>query len=339
MSNQKEHILITGGAGFIGSHLIERLLNQGEHVAIIDDLSTGQFSNIEPFAKHHNFRFVIDSVFHEEVFDGLVKNAHTVIHLAAAVGVRLIVEHPVHTIQTNVMGTERVLKAALRYKTKVLIASTSEVYGKENHIPFAEDDDIVLGSSKKSRWAYAASKLVDEFLGLAYYREYNLPVAIVRFFNTIGPRQTGHYGMVVPRFMVQAICNKPITVYGDGTQSRCFCDVRDVVSAITQLIAHPTAFGEVFNIGGNEEVTIKELAERVIKLTHSSSPIVFVPYEKAYTLGFEDMHRRVPDTSRIFNLSGWKAMFSLNDTLAYIQDYFRLSPETLEKEKAILDKF
>jgi UDP-glucose 4-epimerase len=313
--------LITGGAGFIGSHLAEALLDQGDSVTIIDNLSTGRFENIQHLVGDSNFNFAIDTITNEVVMDRLVSNCDVIFHLAAAVGVQLIVEHPVHTIETNVMGTEAVLKAALRYRTKVLMASTSEVYGKGNGIPFSEDDDVLLGSTSRSRWAYAASKMVDEFLGLAYFREYGLQVVIMRFFNTVGPRQTGRYGMVIPRFIRQAIRNESLTVYGDGTQSRCFCDARDVVQALIGLTDHQDASGKVYNIGSTEEVTIQELAKKVIKITKSDSNITYMPYEQAYAPGFEDMRRRVPDLSRINSLLDWAPQRSLDDILESVTRY------------------
>jgi UDP-glucose 4-epimerase len=246
-----------------------------------------------------------------------------VIHLAAAVGVKLVAEHPVHTIETNVMGTEAVLQSALRYGCRVLLASTSEVYGKGSKIPFSEEDDVLLGATSKSRWAYAASKMVDEFLGLAYQREYGLDVTPIRFFNTVGPRQTGQYGMVIPRFIRQALQQEPITVYGDGAQSRCFCDVRDVVRALMGLAGYASATGQVYNIGSTEEITIVELAEQIKTITASDSPIVNIPYAEAYAPGFEDMQRRVPDISRINALLGWQANYSLNDTLNSVVTYER----------------
>jgi UDP-glucose 4-epimerase len=258
-----------------------------------------------------------------QVLDRLTNQAEIVIHLAAAVGVKLIVENPVHTILTNIMGTEAVLKTANRYGCKVLIASTSEVYGKSDRIPFREDDDRVMGSTTHSRWAYATSKAVDEFLGLAYHRQFGLPVVIMRFFNTVGPRQTGRYGMVVPRFVRQALRNEQITVYGNGDQSRCFADVADVVEATVKLAEHPKAIGQVFNVGSTEEVTIKELAGRVGKLTNSESEIVFIPYEEAYAPGFEDMYRRVPSIEKVSNLIGYTPQYSLDDTLQRVISYER----------------
>lgn len=324
MSNlQPSTILITGGAGFIGSHLTDSMLAQGHRVLTIDDLSTGRLDNIQHLLDNPNFHFAHANVTNKIVLDHLASQTDIIIHLAAAVGVKLIVEHPVHTIETNVMGTEAVLQVGRRYGCRVLIASTSEVYGKGNRIPFSEEDDVLLGASSKSRWAYAASKMVDEFLGLAYQREYGLPVVIFRQFNTVGPRQRGRYGMVVPRFVGQALRGEPITVYGDGTQCRCFCDVSDAVRAITGLAQHPDAPGRVYNIGGTEEIRIQDLAERVKMATESHSEITYVPYTEAYASGFEDMRRRVPDTSRIQELLGWQPHLSLDQTLARVRDDLR----------------
>ena len=307
--------LITGGAGFIGSHLAEALLARGDHVTIIDDLSTGRFENVEPLVGQPGFAFAIDTITNEVVMDRLVSQCDAVIHLAAAVGVELVVRSPVHTITTNVGGTETVLRVARRYRAKTLIASSSEVYGKGISVPFKEEDDVVLGPTCRSRWAYAASKMVDEFLGMAYYGEYGLPVVVFRFFNTVGPRQTGRYGMVMPRFVGAALAGEALSVYGDGMQTRCFCHVRDAVRAVISLADAPDAVGKVFNIGGTEEVSILELAERVIALTDSRSETVFVPYDQAYAKGFEDMTRRVPDTSRIRQIAAWQPEYSLDDTI------------------------
>jgi len=316
-----ERILITGGAGFIGSHLAERLLASGRKVAILDDLSTGRFENIAHLTDHPDFSFAIASITDTPVLDRLASESQAIIHLAAAVGVKLVVERPVETIETNIMGAEAVLKAAARYRCKILIASTSEVYGKGTRVPFREDDDIVLGPTSRSRWAYAASKMVDEFLGLAYYRKYDLPVVIARLFNTVGPRQTGRYGMVVPRFINQALTGEAITVYGDGSQSRCFCDVSDTVRALEALLDSDEAIGRVFNVGSTEEISILELARRVKSLLNSDSPIQFIPYAEAYAPGFEDMQRRVPDTTRIHNLTGWQPRLRLDDILQRVADW------------------
>ena len=325
--------LITGGAGFIGSYLAEALVSQDHLVLAIDDLSTGDFHNIVHLIRHPNFHFARAGITDSLVLDRLASQADVIVHLAAAVGVKLIVDHPVHTIETNVNGTEAVLKAALRYRCRVLIASTSEVYGKGSKIPFSEDDDVVLGATTKSRWAYAASKMVDEFLALAYFREKGLEAVIMRLFNTVGPRQTGRYGMVIPRFVSQALRGEPITVYGDGAQGRCFCDVRDIVTAIVGLAQHSNSPGSVYNIGSTEEITIRELAERTRAATQSNSQIVTVPYSEAYAPGFEDMKRRVPNIDKIRRLIGWKPQRSmnriLNDVVAYEQSIASLRTEAI----------
>jgi len=315
--------LITGGAGFIGSHLAEALLARGQQVAIIDDLSTGRMANIAPLIGRPGFHFAIADVRDAIVLDRLASEADVIFHLAAAVGVQLVVDRPVHTIETNISGTEAVLRAALRYRAKVLITSTSEVYGKGVRVPFAEEDDVVLGPTSKHRWAYAASKMVDEFLGLAYQHEYGLPVVIVRLFNTVGPRQTGRYGMVLPRFVGQAIRGEPITVYGDGMQTRSFCDVADAVRALMGLIEHSDAAGRVFNVGSQEEVTIRQLAELVKAVTGSRSEIRYIPYAEAYAPGFEDLRRRVPDTSRVRELIGWSPQISLEEIVRRVYDSMR----------------
>ncbi|MFH0786826.1 MAG: GDP-mannose 4,6-dehydratase [Pseudomonadota bacterium] len=336
----QKHILITGGAGFIGSHLAETLLKQGHHVTVIDNLSTGRFENIKPLVERWGppggaalFRFAIDNITNQIVLDRLISECDLIFHLAAAVGVKLIVENPVHTIETNVMGTEAILKTALRYQVKVLITSTSEVYGKGNHIPFGEDDDVVLGPTCRSRWSYAASKMVDEFLALAYFREKGLPVIIVRLFNTVGPRQTGQYGMVVPRFVQQALKGEPLSIYGDGKQSRCFLHVKDAVTALIGLMMSPKAVGGVFNVGSTEEVSIEALARSVLSLVRKkktnlsedlTSLLEFIPYEKAYAEGFEDMFQRVPDISKIARLIGWKPIYSLQNIL---KDVISFHPE------------
>lgn len=313
--------LITGGAGFIGSHLADALLAQGHSVIAIDDLSTGSLRNISHLLENPNFHFARASITDAIVIDRLASQADIIIHLAAAVGVNLIIQDPVHTIETNILGTEAILRAALRYGCRVLISSTSEVYGKGSKTPFCEDDDVLLGSTSKSRWAYAASKMVDEFLGLAYHSQHGLEVVPFRLFNTVGPRQTGRYGMVIPRFIRQALKGEPITVYGDGTQRRCFCDVRDVVPAIIGLARCAEACGQIYNIGSTEEVSMRDLAERVKAMTDSRSPIVSISYADAYAPGFEDMQRRVPDTSRIFSLIGWRPTRSLQETLCEVIEY------------------
>ena len=299
----------------------------GHAVTIIDDLSTGRFENIEPFLDHEHFTFAIDTITNEGVLDRLVSRADAMFHLAAAVGVQLIIERPVHTIETNVMGTDAVLRAARRYRVKTVLASSSEVYGKGTNLPFSEEEDSVLGPSSKSRWGYAASKLVDEFLGLAYHSEYGLPVVVARFFNTVGPGQTGQYGMVIPRFVAQALDGRPLSVYGDGEQSRAFCDVRDVTRALVALEAHPEAVGRVFNIGSGREITINELAKMVLRVCGSSAAIKHRPYEEVYPPGFEDMQRRLPSTDRIGELVGWEPEIALEDTIAAIRDQ-QLNSET-----------
>jgi UDP-glucose 4-epimerase len=299
-------VLITGGAGFIGSHLAERLLDGGHAVLILDDLSTGSMANIEPLLGRPGFDYRIGTVMNEPLVAELVDRCDVTVHLAAAVGVRLIVEQPVHTIETNVHGTEVVLNAVARKGRTVVIASTSEVYGKSGHTPFQEDADLVLGPTTHSRWAYACSKALDEWLALAYSREKGVPVIIVRFFNTVGPRQTGRYGMVLPTFARQALAGDPITVFGTGEQSRCFGHVRDAVTAVIRLIETPSARGDVFNIGADEEVTMNRLAELVRDAAGSASPILHVPYDEAYPPGFEDMHRRVPDVSKLERTIGFR---------------------------------
>jgi UDP-glucose 4-epimerase len=318
--------LITGGAGFIGSHLAEALLNEGHEVDVIDNLSTGSIRNIGHLKSHPKFKYVIDTLTNEPLLAELIDRNDVIFHLAAAVGVKLIVEEPVHTIETNVHGTEVVLKHANKKKKTVVIASTSEVYGKNTDVPFREDADLVMGATVKHRWAYACSKAIDEFLALAYYKERKLPVIIVRFFNTVGPRQTGQYGMVLPSFVRQAMANEPITVFGDGTQSRSFTYIGDVVGCLMKLVSEPRAVGQVFNIGNRQEVTILDLAELVKKLTGSSSPIVFVPYDKAYEAGFEDMPRRVPDLTKVHELVGYEPQVQLEEIVTRVIEYFRTHP-------------
>jgi UDP-glucose 4-epimerase len=315
--------LITGGAGFIGSHLADRLLAEGHTVFVMDDLSTGSFENIAHLKGRPGFQYTIDSVINERALAEFVDQCDTVYHLAAAVGVRLIVEAPVRTIETNVHGTEVVLKQAAKKGKMVLIASTSEVYGKSTDVPFREDGDLALGATSRHRWAYACSKALDEFLALAYWREKKLPVVIVRLFNTVGPRQTGRYGMVVPTFVQQALAGDPITVYGDGAQTRCFTDVSDVVSALVSLPQESRAVGGVFNVGNTEEVSIRRLAERVKALTGSPSPIVNVPYDEAYAEGFEDMPRRVPDIGKVSALIGYRPRVDLDETLRRVIEFYR----------------
>ncbi len=313
--------LITGGAGFIGSHLAEALLERGETVFVIDDLSTGSMENIAPFKGHPRFEYTIETIRNRSVLAEWVDRADVIYHLAAAVGVRLIVDRPVHTIETNIGGTEAVLAQASKKLKKVLLASTSEIYGKSDKVPFSEDDDLVLGPTSKSRWSYACSKAIDEFLGLAYAKEHDLPVVIVRLFNTVGPGQTGRYGMVLPTFVRQALKGEPITVFGDGRQSRCFSFVGDVVEALIELMDRPTAVGRVFNVGGDQEITILGLAELVKEMTGSDSPIELVPYDQAYEEGFEDMMRRVPDLSRIRAEIGYRPKAGIRDIVASVIDF------------------
>ena len=315
--------LITGGAGFIGSHLSEALLNAGHEVDIIDNLSTGSIRNVGHLKSNPRFKYTIDTLTNEPLLAELIDRNDVIFHFAAAVGVKLIVEEPVHTIETNVHGTEVVLKHANKKRKKVVIASTSEVYGKSADVPFREDADLVMGATVKHRWAYACSKAIDEFLALAYYKERGLPVIIVRFFNTVGPRQTGQYGMVLPSFVQQALSGSPITVFGDGTQSRSFTYVGDVVECLLKLVDEPKAVGQVFNIGNKEEVTILKLAEIVKSLTASASPIEFIPYDKAYEEGFEDMPRRVPDLTKIRLLVGYEPKVQLNEIITKVIHYFR----------------
>jgi UDP-glucose 4-epimerase len=317
------HALITGGAGFIGSHLAEALLAAGHQVTLLDNLSTGAMENIEHLKPLAGFRYVIDSVTNEPVLAELIDGADVVFHLAAAVGVKLIVEAPVHTIETNVHGTEVVLKHANKKKKLVVIASTSEVYGKSTDVPFREDADLVMGPTPKHRWAYACSKAIDEFLALAYWKERKLPVIIVRFFNTVGPRQTGRYGMVIPNFVRQGLAGHHITVHGDGSQTRSFCYVGDVVEALQRLVVEPRAVGEVFNVGNNHEISIRSLAEKVRGLTGSRSEIVTIPYDEAYEAGFEDMPRRVPDLSKIADLVGYAPKVGLDEILTRVVDYYQ----------------
>jgi len=315
--------LLTGGAGFIGSHLAERLLELGHEVHVLDNLSTGSIDNITHLKGRAGFSYVIDTVTNEPLLAEMIDQCDVVFHLAAAVGVKLIVEQPVHTIETNVHGTEVVLKHANKKKKLVIIASTSEVYGKSADVPFREGADLVLGATVKHRWAYACSKLIDEFLALAYWKEKKLPIVIVRLFNTVGPRQTGQYGMVLPTFVRQALAGQPITVFGDGTQSRSFTYVADVVDALVKLAQEPRAVGEVFNIGNTEEVTIRDLAERVKRTTGSASAVQFIPYDEAYEAGFEDMPRRVPDITKVGQLIGYQPRLDLDEIICRVVEHFR----------------
>jgi UDP-glucose 4-epimerase len=315
------HVLITGGAGFIGSHLADRLLAAGEQVTVIDDLSTGRLDNIRQCFASPKFRFVHDSVRNEQMMTVLAERADMIYHLAAAVGVQLIVDRPVHTIETNIHGSEVVLGLADKFHTPVLIASTSEVYGKSEKVPFREEDDVVYGCTRFSRWSYACSKAIDEFLGLAYYEETKLPVVICRFFNTVGPRQTGMYGMVVPRFVRAALRNETIKVFGTGDQARCFAAVFDVLDAVTKLMVTPSVHGQVYNIGSTEEITINELAAKVIAMTGSKSKIEHLSYEQAYGRSFDDMMRRIPDLTRVQKAIGYQPKYTLEKTLTAIIEH------------------
>jgi UDP-glucose 4-epimerase len=313
--------LITGGAGFIGSHLSDAYLKRDDEVFVIDDLSTGSIENIQHLKNNPRFHYTIDTVHNLPVVAELVDQCDVIFHLAAAVGVKLIVESPLRTIETNVRGTEVVLNLANKKKKKVLLASTSEVYGLSEQVPFREDGNLVMGATTKGRWSYACSKAIDEFLALAYWREKKLPTIVVRLFNTVGPRQTGQYGMVIPTFVKQALAGRPITVYGDGKQTRCFGYVGDIVGALVKLMDNPAAVGQVFNIGSSEEVTILELAGRIKELTNSESEIAFVPYDEAYEEGFEDMPRRVPDISKVGALIGFRPEMTLEGILQSVINY------------------
>ena len=308
-------ILITGGAGFIGSHLADKLIGEGHEITAIDNLSTGRYSNIEHLEGHERFRLIIDTVLNERLMEELIRETDRVYHMASAVGVRLIMERPVQTIETIFRGTDVVLGFCSRYRKRVLIPSTSEVYGKGISVPFKEDDDLLTGATDKHRWAYACAKTLDEFLALAHWKETRLPVAVVRLFNTVGPRQTGQYGMVVPRFVHAAMKNESIEVHGDGSQSRCFGHVFDVVQGLTKLLEDPNCFGQVMNLGSDEEVTIKQLAERAINLTGSKSELRYIPYDVAYGDGFEDMQRRVPSLEKARRLIGYQPTRTLNDII------------------------
>jgi len=318
------HALVTGGAGFIGSHLTESLLQKAWKVSIIDDLSTGSIKNIEHLKSHPQFSYMIDTIMNARLMAELVDQADCIFHLAATVGVRLIVESPVKAIETNIKGTEIVLEMAAKKRKKILITSSSEVYGKNNNVPFKEEDDLVFGSTTRARWSYACSKAIDEFLALAYFKEKNLPVIIARLFNTVGPRQTGAYGMVIPRFVSQALKGEDLTVYGDGTQTRSFTDVREVVWALRHLMEEPRALGQVFNVGGIEEITILQLAQKVIELTGSKSRIKLIPFEKAYeNENFEDMMRRVPDIGKVRKIIGFKPESTIDMILKRIISFVR----------------
>ena len=322
-SGDNMRILITGGAGFIGSYLAEYLLKKGHQVIVLDNLSTGRLSNIRNIYKSKNLEVHVDTIFNRELIDDLVKNCDQVYHLAAAVGVRFIVDNPVLTIETNVAGAEIMIKFANKYKKKIFIASTSEIYGKSNSLPFKEGIDRIYGSTNIRRWSYAESKAVDEFLALAYWHEKKLPIVIGRLFNTIGPRQTGQYGMVVPRFVQQALLDHPITVYGDGKQSRCFAYVGDVVDALVKLMEDDKCVGQIYNIGSDKEITILDLAKKVKKITKSLSTIKLIPYNEAYEEGFEDMNRRVPDISKIKKAIGFEPKVPLDEILKEIIEYYK----------------
>jgi UDP-glucose 4-epimerase len=319
--------LITGGAGFIGSHLAERLLARGDRVVLLDNLSTGSMDNIRHLKSSGQMEYHLDNIENLQLLAELVDDADIIVHLAAAVGVKLIVESPVRTIETNVNGTQRILEAACKKRKLVLTASTSEVYGKNINVPFREDNDLVLGPTTKGRWSYAASKALDEFLALSYWKEKKLPVIVVRLFNTVGPRQTGRYGMVLPNFVKQALDNEPIRVYGNGQQSRCFCDVRDTVEGLIRLMDTDRSIGEVVNVGNTEEITIEGLAQLVRQRTGSTSPIEFVPYDQAYEPGFEDMMRRVPCVDKLHALTGFRPQTSLNEIIDRVTVHFRLKEE------------
>jgi UDP-glucose 4-epimerase len=315
-------ILVTGGAGFIGSHLSEQLLSLGHHVTIIDNLSTGRFSNIAHLQSNPDFQYVIGTILDHRLMETLISECDQVYHLAAAVGVKYIIDNPLQSLQTNIVGTEIILEYANKYKKKVLITSTSEIYGKSDIIPFKEEDDRLLGSTSISRWGYSCSKAIDEFFALAYYREKKLPTVIVRCFNTVGPRQTGQYGMVLPKFVKAALMNHPITIFGDGKQSRCFGDVADVVNGMIALTKEPKAEGEIFNIGNTEEITIQDLAIKIKQMTNSKSKIEYIPYDEAYEEGFEDMKRRVPDLTKIKNCINYEPKHNLESIIERVIEYY-----------------
>lgn len=319
-------ILITGGAGFIGSHLAQYLLSKGNQVTVIDDFSTGRMENIRHLLDNPNFTLVRDTILNQQIMHILIEQCQQIYHLAAAVGVKLIVERPVHTISTNIAGTEVVLGIANKFQRKIVVISSSEVYGKNEKVPFREDDDRLMGATIYSRWSYACSKAIDEFLGLAYHRQFGLPAVIVRLFNTVGPRQVGQYGMVIPRFVKQALSGEPITVYGDGTQSRCFTYVMDVVSALVLLMESGKSAGEVFNLGSREEISIFDLARLIKEKVSSKSDIVLVPYEQAYEKGFDDLMRRVPDISKINRVIGYEPKYTLSEILDEVIKYYRQNP-------------
>lgn len=316
------NILITGGAGFIGSHLTESLLSEGHKIKVIDNLSTGRFSNIAHLQDNPNFKYVIGTILDRNLMENLISECDIIYHLAAAVGVKYIIDNPLLSLQTNIMGTEYVLEYANKYKKKVLVASTSEIYGKSDKIPFREEDDRVLGSTSISRWGYSCSKAIDEFIALAYYREKKLPVVIVRLFNTVGPRQSGQYGMVIPKFVKAALLGHPLMIFGDGKQSRCFTDVSDVVWGLKALMNEPKAEGQIFNIGNTEEITIEDLAVKVKAVTNSNSKIEYIPYEDAYEEGFEDMRRRMPDLTKINKITGYAPKINLETILERVVKHY-----------------
>jgi UDP-glucose 4-epimerase len=327
--------LITGGAGFIGSHLAERLLDRGDRVALLDNLSTGSMENIRHLKGAPNLTYHLDNIENKQLVAELVDDADVIVHLAAAVGVKLIVESPVRTIETNVNGTQMILEAACKKRKLVLTASTSEVYGKNTNVPFHEEMDLVLGPTTKGRWSYAASKALDEFLALSYWKEKKLPVIVIRFFNTVGPRQTGRYGMVLPNFVKAALDNRTIEIYGNGKQSRCFCDVRDSVESLIRLIDTEKSIGEVVNIGNTEEITIEDLAQKVKERTNSTSKIEYIPYDQAYEPGFEDMMRRVPCVDKLHRITGFRPQTPLTEIIDRVKTFFQTQDESPASRKAV----
>ena len=315
-------ILVTGGAGFIGSHLCEKLLKEGHFISVLDNLSTGKYANIKHLVSNKKFSYTIDSILNKKILEKMISDTDQIYHLAAAVGVKNIIDNPLLSLQTNIGGTENVLEFANKFKKKVLVASTSEIYGKNENMPFKEEDDRLLGSTNISRWSYSCAKAIDEFLALAYYREKKLPVVIVRCFNTVGPRQTGQYGMVVPKFVRNALLNHPIVIHGSGKQSRCFGDVDDVTDGIIKLMNEPKAEGQIFNVGNDKEITIEDLAKTIKEMTNSNSKIEYISYEDAYEEGFEDMMKRIPDLTKIKDAVGYQPKFNLDEILKRIINYF-----------------
>ncbi|MCM8785112.1 MAG: GDP-mannose 4,6-dehydratase [Candidatus Omnitrophica bacterium] len=324
-----EKFLITGGCGFIGSFLAEELINQNKKVVVIDDLSTGSIKNISCILNHSNFTLFIDTILNKDILEQLIKNVDFVFHLAAVVGVKKVMEDPIQSIVTNIEGTYNVLKGCAKYKKKVLITSTSEIYGKNTNVPFSESADIVIGSTKKKRWSYACSKAIDEFLSFAFYEEYNLPIIVVRLFNTVGPRQTERYGMVIPRFVKQALSGNPITIFGNGEQTRCFIHVKDVISTLLKLIEKEESYGDVFNIGSNEEIKIKNLAFFVKEITKSDSEIKFINPEEVYNKGFEDMTRRIPDLNKLKKIINFQLSYSIKDIINDVVEYYKKQSDLL----------